>query len=153
MKINPRDEGLDIYLESEEDIDAVLGLIGEGPAQDNDLSIEFRDAIGEAKRVFQQLRDQPTLFDETNRPPTVQGRASVIDGLPAMEWPESAMDWAEIHGPAVTKAEWDEGFNAGWRGDELVTPKSSLYMFAYEQGQVNREAFEERFTRDASNDG
>ena len=148
MKINARDVGLDIYLETEADIDVVLGLIGEGPAQDDDRSIEFRDAIGAAKQTFVTLREQASLFDVGNKPETVRATASVPIQLEASgyDFPPSAVEWATDRSRIEVTAEWDAGYGAGWRGDELVTEKSPFYLFAYEQGQTGRQAYDERFS-------
>ncbi len=41
----------------------------------------------------------------------------------------------------VNWKDYDQGKDAGWRGDELVTPKSQDYMNGYEAGQVAREEY------------
>lgn len=38
--------------------------------------------------------------------------------------------------------EMANGWKAGWRGDEIVTEKSTIYMEWYEIGRAEREAHE-----------
>lgn len=40
----------------------------------------------------------------------------------------------------VDVKEYNLGFSAGWRGDELVTPKSRDYRLGYESGTTGRES-------------
>ena len=40
------------------------------------------------------------------------------------------------------QSEMQTGYEAGWRGDELIGEKSTIYMMWYEIGQAEKEAAE-----------
>lgn len=145
--IHQADGQLVICAESKKDILVILGLIGEAPKVSDDDEVDFRDAIHQAHDHWLHLEKQASLFDADSKPETVRATASVPAQLAASgyDFSPSAVEWAMDRTTAEVTEEWDAGYGSGWRGDELVTEKSAMYLFAYEQGKVGRQAYDERY--------
>lgn len=143
MKISESASQLLIHVEDESDVDELLGLIGEADRPESDQSYDLRRALHSLKERYLAHRQQASLFDPADRPDTVLASAPAPSAPP---WGgTSAEEWALAHSSSEVTSEWDDGYAAGWRGDEIVTLKSPLYVFAYEQGQVARQAQRERY--------
>lgn len=143
--IHQADGQLVICAETKKDILVILGLIGEAPKVSDDDEVDFRDAIHQAHDHWLHLEKQASLFDADSKPPTVRATASVAPAMSAYDVPPSAIAWGMEHSQSEITKEWEAGYQAGWRGDELVTEKSPLYLFAYEQGQTGRQAYNDRY--------
>lgn len=77
----------------------------------------------------EEIPGQLALF-EINEPVATDADASALDKA----FPTNLVEWAL-------------GQEAGYRGDELVTPKSDDYMRGYEQGQASKAAYLEMTKR------
>lgn len=129
-----------LHVENEADVDALLGFIGEGETPHDDKSYDLRIKLHELKDRYKALREQPSLFDSSEQSvPAVP----ILPATPTLH--STALLWSLEHTREEVTNEWESGYQAGWRGDELVTEKSPAYLFAYEQGQVGRQAYDERF--------
>lgn len=136
-------DSLLIHLENAGDVEEMLALMGEAGPTESEQSYDLRMKLHELKNNATVHAQQASLFDEDNKPEAVHASVPAPSATP---WSgTTAQDWALAHTSAEVTKEWDAGYSAGWRGDEIVTLKSPLYLLAYEQGRTARESHNERF--------
>lgn len=102
-----------IELNSIKDVEDLLAWVEEDPNRHNEAS---RQLVSYLYRVLPEPPGQVALFDA----PQV-----AIEKI----FPTNLVEWAH-------------GQEAGWRGDELVGPKSDDFMLGYGQGLASKESYQ-----------
>lgn len=84
--------------------------------EENRIGPSDHPIVAHLHKVLPEPEDQGTLFDA----------------------PEAKIE----HAFPTNLVEWAHGQEAGWRGDELVGPKSEDFMLGYNQGLASKDAYQ-----------